>query len=254
MLMRRRAFTIVELLVTVGVIALLLALLIPGLGRVSASGRSVECMSNLKQMATAAQAYGLEYNAYPTALRYENPGVFTTIAWDWVQTIDGELISPGPLWMFTDNPASVQQCPDYHGDSSFGVDPFTGYNYNTTYLGGEARFPMTGWGAVREGIAPSLCRRGSLCALFGDGGWSGGTNKFMRAPLNREGYSLSEIYAGGQSFRHLGATNVAYVDGHVASVSMAQEGEYATEELLSQFMDYPVCGFLSNDDSAYRPR
>ncbi len=252
--MTRQGFTIVELLVTIGIIALLLGLLMPALSGVGAAGRSTQCRSNLRQMALAAQQYAMVFDAWPVAVRYENDGVFTTIAWDWESTAAGD-ISPGPLWTFAGNPDRVQQCPEYHGSSSTMIpDPYTGYNYNTTYIGGEAVFPQTGWDAVRPGVAPHACQRASSCAMFGDGGRAGGTNKFMRAPLNRESLPLSLIYSGGQAFRHGGATNVAYVDGHVGPANTRQRGDMASDPLLNQFMDFPDNAFLSDDDRAYDPR
>jgi prepilin-type processing-associated H-X9-DG protein len=180
----------------------------------------------------------------------------TQIAWDWITTMDGALISPGALWAFSDDPGKVQQCPGYHGETNFKGDPFTGYNYNTTHIGGEGRFMWSwGWNNFRPGVRYSACRWTGRVALFGDGGWAGGANKFMRAPLkSAEGEELPEVYGGGQAFRHQMATNVAYLDGHVGSAHTPFRGDLATEALLTDAMDYPRNGFLSDDDRAYDPR
>jgi prepilin-type N-terminal cleavage/methylation domain-containing protein len=53
----RRAFTLVELLVVIGLIALLAALLMPILGRASQFARRSTCASNLSQMYAAARQY-----------------------------------------------------------------------------------------------------------------------------------------------------------------------------------------------------
>lgn len=211
-------------------------------------------MSNLRQLAHAMEIYSGLYGAAMPAVRYENPpGIgLTTIAWDWVQRAGVEP-TPGPLWNFTDNPGHVQQCPDCTEHSTFGADPYTGYNYNTTYIAGEGRFPLMGWNGVRRGLPISIYRRTSTCALFGDGGWRGGANKFMRAPSGQVEGNLQMAYGGGQAFRHSGTTNVAYLDGHTASVNRMHKGAHATEALL-QIMDDRKNGFLSDDDSAYDPR
>jgi prepilin-type processing-associated H-X9-DG protein len=248
------AMTIVELMVALATLALLLGLLLPALSGVQAAGRRTVCTSNLRQMAIAAQGYALEYGFFPPALRYENDGDVTQVAWDWVTTLDGRLVSPGALWSYADDPGKVQQCPSHHGQTNFKGDPHTGYNYNTTFVGGEGAVGSWGWENFRPGVRYSACRRTARVAVFGDGGWAGGTNKFMRAPMNQVESDLDLVYAGGQAFRHQKSTNVAYMDGHVGTVNTPSEGLLATPRLLRDTMDYPRNGFLSQDDRAYDPR
>jgi prepilin-type N-terminal cleavage/methylation domain-containing protein/prepilin-type processing-associated H-X9-DG protein len=52
-----RAFTLTELLVVIGVIAILAALLLPLLGRAQESGRAAVCLSNLRQVGISLQLY-----------------------------------------------------------------------------------------------------------------------------------------------------------------------------------------------------
>ncbi len=248
-------FTLVELVVVIGIGAVILGLLAAALSRVRRTAQTVHCASNLRQMALAAQQYALDFQHFPPAVRYEMDGVMRTLSWDWVTTgmgLNSELISPGALWSYTDDPAHVQQCPAYHGPSNAGADPFTGYNYNTTYLGGESQWADFGWDAWAPGLTFAQCKRGERCAMFGDGGYRNGANKFMRAPL--DGSDLTIVYSGGQAFRHDASTNVAYIDGHVDAVDTPHEGERATPDLLENYLGFPRNGFLSDDDSAYDPR
>jgi prepilin-type N-terminal cleavage/methylation domain-containing protein len=54
---RGHAFTLVELLVVIGVIAVLIALLLPSLNKARESSRRVNCMSNMRQLTVAWLAY-----------------------------------------------------------------------------------------------------------------------------------------------------------------------------------------------------
>lgn len=62
----RRAFTLVELLVTMAVVALLVALLLPALAGVRRASKNSGCLSNLHQIAVSVQVYAAQHkNVYP---------------------------------------------------------------------------------------------------------------------------------------------------------------------------------------------
>jgi prepilin-type N-terminal cleavage/methylation domain-containing protein/prepilin-type processing-associated H-X9-DG protein len=57
---RRRGFTLVELMVVVGVLVVLLSLLLPTMGRVREMARRTSCASNLRQLTVGSLAYASE--------------------------------------------------------------------------------------------------------------------------------------------------------------------------------------------------
>jgi prepilin-type processing-associated H-X9-DG protein len=178
--------------------------------------------------------------------------------WDFTQTSPTTII-PGILWQGQTNPA-VQQCPSYDAPSTTKTDPFTGYNYNTSYIGGGMNevTPLAN-PHVRPAKLGSI-RRSSEVALFGDGQYTAGTNKYMRAPITMantdigDGVSLATRAAGTQGYRHLHRTNVCYCDGHAESVPTfysatgTNTGGMVT---YSAIVAGPGTGFLSQDNSAY---
>ena len=65
---RARAFSLVELLVAIGVIALLLGLLLPAIGVVIERARATKTLATMQEFAKACDAYFIEFGEYPAAV------------------------------------------------------------------------------------------------------------------------------------------------------------------------------------------
>jgi prepilin-type processing-associated H-X9-DG protein len=64
MLSRARAFTLVELLVVVGILVVLIAILLPAVGQAREQANRVKCLSNLRQIALAAVQQANEHRQH----------------------------------------------------------------------------------------------------------------------------------------------------------------------------------------------
>src|SRR5687768_6106320 len=58
-----RAFTLIELLVVIAIIAVLIGILLPGLGKSREVGMASKCLVNMKQIGTAATLYAQDYKS-----------------------------------------------------------------------------------------------------------------------------------------------------------------------------------------------
>ncbi|MBW8000838.1 MAG: type II secretion system protein [Planctomycetes bacterium] len=251
--MRKKAFTLIELLVVISIIAMLMAILMPTLARARQQGKNMICLSNLRQMAIAANTYLNDNDGYyPLAQLAEMvDGKYYVREWDFVRTFESgifESCEPGILWG-GDTILKIQQCPSFKGGANSAGDPYTGYNYNSSYIGGILQRDSSGNLRGSNSSRAVEVRKPSQCAIFGDGQYGDGANKFMRAPftgkLDESSASLRAY--GTQGFRHNNKTDVAYCDGSVSTVKHRFTETYPP---LMRFVADGT-GFLSADNSAY---
>ncbi len=245
---RTRAFTLVELLVVIGIIAVLIGLLLPALSGAREQARAVQCLSNLREMVVASQSYATTFRGYyPPAIHGHSDGKLA-YADNWDYTIVTDLstfrvtVQPGLLWMGRGD-LRVQQCPSFEGSAMAAHNEHTGYNYNTSHVGRG----MYAAGSKFDPPAKLVeVRKPAETVLFGDGEFvAGGANKYMRSP-QPSGFP-SDVgvprHTGTQGFRHRRRTNAAFADGHAESLGKRHT---ADNPLVA-----PNTGFVSADNELY---
>ncbi|MEZ6318100.1 MAG: type II secretion system protein [Phycisphaerales bacterium] len=140
----RLGFTLVELLVVIAIIAVLIAVLIPGLGRARDWAKTVKCLSNQRQIGIAWGSYVADYQEYPWGERPK-------------ESLLGTLASDHPYRYY-----SIQMQWGWGGVHWYGVDdngepilndalgiPVPGKRPVNPYLGGTV--------ITEQGGEPFLC-------------------------------------------------------------------------------------------------
>ncbi len=244
--MKRKGFSLLELLIVMAIIAVLIAVLLPALAMAQQTAQSTICLNNLRQLGLMADVYTSENKGYYPPAYYGSGNVL-----NWAFNVQTGKDAPGILWMGQTTSLEVMVCPAVSQTPAAG-QICLGYNYNTSYIGhGALEVPG---GKMMPPAAVTAVSTPALCALFGDGGYYNGINYFMRSPVRlnpvppgADFVSDAERAAGTQAFRHLGGTNVVYCDGHAAT----QFDRFT----VTQPTAIPVgagTGFLSAGNSAYQ--
>jgi prepilin-type N-terminal cleavage/methylation domain-containing protein/prepilin-type processing-associated H-X9-DG protein len=212
----RRAFTLVELLIVIAVIAILAAILLPTLGNAKLSARRITCVNNLRQLGLASQMYWDDHEG--DTFRYmtgaSNGGTIYWFGWieAWTPGNEGQRAfdaTAGALYPFLGG-RGVEVCPSLDYNSRLFKAKATGaaygYGYNLHLAASVTQPP----------IKINRVTRPSDIALLAD---AGQINDFQE-PASADNPLLEEFYYINDTeptvhFRHNRRANVLYCDGHV---------------------------------------
>ena len=208
-------FSMVELLATLSVVALLAGLSLPGMGRARQAAAQARCISNLRQLGIASQLYWDDHAGRAFPERRERRGDGWVYWFGWLQDgAEGQRdfqADAGALWPYLKG-RGVEACPSLNRASprfkAKARGLAHGYGYNLL-MGPRGGTP----------IQVSHVRAPSGLAVLAD---SGQVNDFQ-APATPDRPLLEEFYYFGTNaleatvhFRHARRAAAVFADGHVA--------------------------------------
>lgn len=234
------AFTLVELLVVIAVIAVLASLLLPALARARNKARAVTCLNNERQLGLASQIYTDEFNdrlPYNLGSDEIRKSVAQAQFVNWCSTIlDWEvensdntnttLVTQGGIGSYTGHTARIYKCPEDNYVSDLQA--------------------AAGWTARVRSI--------SMNAMIGDAGQFSRSGANVNNPNYQQFFKLSQVPKPAQIFvfveehpnsvddgyfinnpetpswtnlpaaHHNGAANLTFADGHLETHKWIEPG------------------------------
>lgn len=214
----RAAFSLIELLVVVSIIAILASLLLSSITIVRESAKQIRCMSALRQVAMAFHAYAGDNTGLLPWVKEQAPGVNTL----WSSRLSSYLDDPTASVANHGNQGVLTGCP----------------SYAVAYHSGQLGYAMNHIQARPANWKSNWMVSWNM-ASFSEWSLSRLTHQSNRALVFDHG---NQFYDGDYAFRHRGRCGMAFDDLHVDAVPIGPAG--TPMKWLDRTIHHPELGYF----------
>lgn len=218
-MMRRRAFSLVELLVVISIVSLLLALLLPALSKARQASRQVACLAQQRQLGVAWGSYDIDNDMVrPTGYLSLGGGMGFP---SWHEFLLGDYLPAQGVERLT---ACTENKRDSHGDPAGTYGVYTLASLTATRDGEFGAIgSFSGSGTFQMIHTARAVRTTDLlymaCTTMGHPPGSAYSHNWEAGNKRFEAHNF--VTYGGVWLIHSGAANGLFLDGHAATSTPA---------------------------------
>jgi prepilin-type N-terminal cleavage/methylation domain-containing protein len=232
-----RGFTFVELLIVIGIIAVLIGILLPTLARARAQANRAACLSNIRQLGTGILMYCNESDGYfPTCAAADDGVAFMPYPEDWVHWQQNRDINDSAIAKFVGRGETLKHLLRCPSDSFEGRKPAPAavpgqgpYRYSYNLNNSVGLNTRGAWGRTKINQWRSPSRKILLTEVAEDISTSGAWSRSRLTQRHGTGISRGGGTPGTPAGRRIGINvSALFFDGHAEST----DEDYARRNLF----------------------